>query len=333
MSKSLLIFICFSVFLAGANAASISGFAYLTASTRPVQGIKEVPTQETYHPIQAHTAYSPSTFQDPRLEQLEKEMLTALESMTSAKTDDERAEAAIILHDLFVQSFDIDGVFDYPFRALFGVASTKSADGIFRLINYNVAFLDGSFRYYAFILMPDNDYTELLDKKAPSEIRASETLDAADWYGALYYEIHPVEVKRETYYTLMGWDGNSQSSTIKVLDVLTFDKKGKAKLGRPIFQTDEGFVNRRFFEYANDAQMTLRYLASKEAIIFNKLEPIKSGLKGQYAYYVPSTTYDGYRLSKEGLWELAENFDMTRPKSEESGAQFNFPDRVDFRKR
>ena len=128
----------------------------------------------------------------------------------------------------------------------------------------------------------------------------------------------------------MGWDGNDAVSTIKLLDALVFEGKKDLYFGYPIFETDDGsHVNRRVFEYASDAVMNLKWVADKNAIVFDRLEPRVRGAEGNYAFYGPGTGYSGYTESK-GKWELHETMDMRRPRDRANDARFNFPERPDF---
>lgn len=253
------------------------------------------------------------------------------DDITVGKTDEIREAASQGLRELLIESFAEEGVFEYPFESLLSIAKITSPDKAFRLFNWNQPHLDGTYSYYAFVLLPQNgQYIELEDKGELTKDLENKTLMASNWYGALYYEIFPVLHKKESYYVLMGWDGNNRLSNKKVLDVLSISKKGNVTLGKPVFQTATGMAHRQVLEYSKQARVNLRFMSKKDAIVFDRLEPEKAGLAGQYAYYIPSTAYNGYKLNKEGTWDLIEFIDMSRPESEEKGAQFNFPERVKF---
>lgn len=268
------------------------------------------------------------------LDSLEAQMAKYQSIVADGTTDAARQRASEGMRTTLIAAFAEDSVFEYPFYKLNRMACITSSDDAFRLFNWNQPHLDGTQSYYAFILFPEKgEYVELKDKADLDDKTLNKTLAPDEWYGALYYEIFPVKHKGETYYTLMGWDGNDNLSNKKMLDVLNIDKRHHVTLGLPIYQVGDAFVNRRVFEYAEQARINLRYLKPKEAIIYDRLQPEKSGLEGQFEYYIPSTAYDGYVLNKDGMWELHEFFDMTRPKSAEKGAQFNFPDKVDFERK
>lgn len=268
------------------------------------------------------------------LDSLETEMAVFQSVIAEGSTDAERQAASENMRAALITAFAEDSVFQYPFYKLIRMACIYSPDGAFRLFNWNQPHLDGTQSYYAFILFPYKEgYVELKDNANLDDTILNKTLSPDEWYGALYYEIFPVKHRGETYYTIMGWDGNDNLSNKKILDVLNIDKKEQVTIGRPIYQVGDKFVNRRVFEYAEQARINLRYLKPKEAIIYDRLQPEKSGLEGQFEYYIPSTAYDGYVLNNKGLWDLHEYFDMSRPKSAEKGAQFNFPDKVDFERK
>jgi hypothetical protein len=186
--------------------------------------------------------------------------------------------------------------------------------------------------YHALLLFPGGaGYTELVHKPLEEGIDPKRIYTEKDWYGALYYHIKPVKEKGQTYYTLLGWDGAAAKSNFRVLDALTLDKKGRAEFGHQVFQTQDGYANRRVFEYAKDAKMMLDWLPARASIVFNDLAPITGAAEGNYAFYGPSGAYHAYALN-DGQWQLEEYIDMSRPKSEEEKPQFNFPARPDLNK-
>ncbi len=248
-----------------------------------------------------------------------------------AETDDERVSANTAFRNLLLATFDSTGVFDYPFDGVPKLAAIASPDGKFRLFNWHRPMPDGTHQYEAILLFPDGEgYVELTDA---SELSAAETageITTANWYGALYYDIIPVSKKKQDYYVLLGWDATSEITTRKVMDALHFTDDSSPVLGKPVFATEDGFLHRRVFEYAGDVSMTVKYVHPFDAIVFDKLEPLQPGLKGQHQFYGPGTGLSGYTVSKDGSLSLTETMDMSRPKEVESEARFNFPERPDY---
>ncbi|HKL39598.1 MAG TPA: hypothetical protein VJ894_02915, partial [Cryomorphaceae bacterium] len=259
-------------------------------------------------------------------------MAVLQETIASGSTAAKRLEASAKFEELLIEAFDSKEAFAYSFMALPKMAKLTPDDEEFRIFNWNIALEEGRHSFRMFVLFPNGKYQRFTDSQELKHENEHATVKPDHWYGALYYELHPVKIKRDTYYTLMGWDGNDELTTKKVLDVLVLEKKNKVSLGFPIFEKDGDLMNRRVFEYAEDVIMNLRWLEPKEMIIFDRLEPKTQNLEGNYAFYGPGTAFSGYKWEGD-FWELEEFVDMSRPKSAESGAQFNFPDRPDLNRK
>ena len=268
-----------------------------------------------------------STSQD--IQDVEAQMARLQKILSEEVSDQDKLNASDQFEKLLLEAFELEETFNHNFFSIPNVAKHLSKDGLFRMFNWNIPMADGTHVYRMYLLFPNGKYVRFEDSK---ELRREEegiVLKPEQWYGALYYDIREVKIKKKKYYVLIGWDGNDELTTKKVLDVLVVDKKQKAFLGAPLFETEEGLASRRVFEYANDAIMNLKWLEAKQMIIFDNLEPTQQNLKDQYAFYGPSTTFGGYRWDGD-FWKLEDNVDMSRPKGSESAPQFNFPERPDF---
>ena len=212
-------------------------------------------------------------------------------------------------------TFSINGFFDYPFSRLTTMGSIKSPDNAIRLFNWNIENEDQTHTYYCYIAHFHNNkliITELTDNSFMLPPRPDETLDHDNWYGALYYQIIPVKRKSKQMYTLVGWDGNSSFSDMKVLDVLYF-AGSKPKLGYPIFKNDEGLHKRIFFEFKKNTVMTLRFEPSRDMIIYDHLSPESPSLVGVYSYYVPDMSYDALEWNGT-YWQHKSDVVAVNPK-------------------
>ncbi|MFT6997941.1 MAG: hypothetical protein ACJAQ4_001698 [Cryomorphaceae bacterium] len=270
--------------------------------------------------------------QGQSLQELETEMAIFQDKVGNGLTSDERLEASANFEKLLVQAFGIEGTFEYTFFSIPNVAKHMPEDGAFRVFNWNIPLEDGQHSFRMYVLFPNGKYQRFDDTKSLGHEDESTSIKPENWYGALYYELRLVKVKRNTYYTLIGWDGNDELTTIKVLDVLVLERKNKASLGFPIFEKDGDLMHRRVFEYAKDVTVNLKWLEPKKMIIFDRLEPKTQNLAGNYAFYGPSTAFNGYEWEGD-YWKLNEFVDMSRPKDSKSGAQFNFPDRPDLNRK
>ncbi len=206
--------------------------------------------------------------------------------------------------------------FHYPFDSLNFVFIQKSADEKFKIYNWNVAFNDGSYEYYGFIQMINNNgvsVLELHDHSGSVKNPEYQTLTPKNWYGVLYYDIITPKRKKDDYYILLGWDGNDDFTTRKIIEVLKISPEGKMNFGLPIFRMGNSNKKRIIFEYSNTSSMTLRYDKREKAIIFDLLAPESALYEGKYEFYGPDGTYDGL-FYKRGIWIHKSHIDIRNPK-------------------
>jgi hypothetical protein len=149
-------------------------------------------------------------------------------------------------------------------------------------------------------------------------------LDNNSWFGAQYYpakdqellpgytmRFHlrpksstepPKEVKN-TFYLLMGWNGNDETSNFKVIDILAFDpeKPDRVLFGADVFYFDVVPKSRAIFKYSENAPFTLNTAYVKTAfgkrrmIVFDHLSaPNKSNSPANQSEWEigPDGTYD-----------------------------------------
>lgn len=205
-----------------------------------------------------------------------------------------------------------DSSFHYAFDELPSIIKLKSDDGELRIINWNLPREDAELSYHAFIQRYTKEgeyrYFELQDLDTSYQDLIKYKASAEKWPGALYYKI--IEKKNEfnSYYTLLGWDGNNQLTTFKVVDVLSFDKTGNPKFGESIFKYHKELQNRVVFEYSANNKMNLNYREDLDLIIFDHLSPPRSSLKGIYEYYGPDFSFDALEWNGRN-WVLIEDID------------------------
>ncbi len=248
--------------------------------------------------------------QDTILSNRESNLVMLLNDLRSAKDDVEKEEKNALFYAYFLESLTDKDAYSYPFSQLKSVGVIDSPDGLVRIINWNIEQDDETQKYYGFVLKKDERKDEILvielfDNSAELPLRPEEILTADNWYGALYYKIIPVEKGSKTAYTLLGWDGNSSSSNVKLIDVMYFSGT-QLKFGSPIFKVKDQILKRVFYEHSERAVMTLRYEAEYKRIIFDHLSPESPNLVGFYAYYIPDLSYDAFILDGT-KWLLKED--------------------------
>ena len=232
------------------------------------------------------------------LSEAEYRLSVKLDALRAAKTPQDLQARNTELKKELEKTFQLEGVMNYPFSRLTSMGTIKSPDNAVRLFNWNIENKDFTHEYFCYVLYNNPrkkqvEVTELTDNSIMLPARPDETLTAENWYGALYYAIIPKKRRGKMYYTLLGWDGNTASSNIKLMDVLYF-AGSRPKLGYNLFKNEEGTHKRLFFEHKEQAVMTMRYDQQRNMIVYDHLSPESPALKGFYSYYVPDMSYDAY---------------------------------------
>lgn len=198
---------------------------------------------------------------------------------------------------------------------------------------------DGSFRLFTWLVLTRNGYQpqgvlQVKQKKktsfkiyplnhtdADQKSVKYRTLSPDKWYGAVYYEMIPIRFKGDSYYVLIGFNGNDGLSHKKVLDVLSFSGTSP-RFGLAVFEEEQKAANRVVFEYSARVKMSLRYDANKKEIIFDHLAPVNPSLVGHYKQYGPDMSYDAF-VYRQGKWVYKPDVDA-RNDSENLGKPGTF---------
>lgn len=246
------------------------------------------------------------------------------------KTDEDRIAAGNTFFIEFRTALENDKSALMPFDSLPGITRTVSQDGFVRIFTWNVPVSDGTQKYWGLIqLLIDSSLIVPLtfDNGGESAITTGK-YTPLHWYGALYYKIIDVEIENTKVYTLLGWDGFTSEANRKFIDILTINDSGNVTFGMPVFKTDQGIKSRIVFEFADKANMLLRYdyqainiqkrkkIKKENAwmIVMDRLVPMDTSLKNMRKYYVPSgDTYDGY-IFRNGYWTLVEEVEVANSK-------------------
>lgn len=201
------------------------------------------------------------------------------------------------------------------------IACVVSPDSKWRLLTWLLPSFSGDkYMYFGFLQKlsdknRSNQIWSLIDSTASIKKPESEKLSCERWWGATYYEVILKKKKRKSYYTLLGWKGNNQSVTQKVIDVLSFDGE-KPRFGYPMFKKERVFRSRVIFSFNATASMSLRYESSKRMIVFDHLFVNNTG-KGATidpAQSGPDGSYDGYKF-RAGRWQWVADVKMKQKRS------------------
>jgi len=247
------------------------------------------------------------------LKQYEDSIQASIKQLIAERTDEGRLALNKKVIGYFDNALALRESFDYPFDSLKNISKLMASDSLVRVISWNLPKRNGDYIYYAYIQQLNKNKKKLklfklIDASAEIENPEFEKLGPEKWYGALYYRIETNTSSKSTYYTLLGWDGNTNFTNKKLIECFFFEGK-KLVLGPPIFKMEKGIKNRLVFEYAKQAKMMLRYDEKMKMIVYDHLAPSHKKFTGQYMYYGPDMSQDGIQFI-EGYWVIKPNLDL-----------------------
>ncbi len=230
------------------------------------------------------------------------------------RTDDLKTKYSLKLDSLFGTILRQPGSFEYPFDSLQSVGRIYAPDHTFRIINWNIPFEDGTYKYYGYIQTSNSksnsfNLFHLNDQKEKINNPENVLLNANKWYGALYYNIIKQKSENEIYYSLLALQYYNVNLSRKIIEILSFDESGNPVFGAPIFQVENQTKYRIVFQYAAQVAMNLRYDKKLKMIIFDHLSPSEQRYTGEYEYYGPDLSFDGFEFVNN-RWVFRSNLDL-----------------------
>jgi len=247
------------------------------------------------------------------LSEAELELQKQFENLTHAKSDSSKLKLSDEIMGNLKSTLKMKGSFNFPFDLLVNLGKVGSTDEKLRIYSWNCTLDNGEYRYFALLQKKKGRRIHCVELEHNVAIPESmeSSLSVSQWLGALYYQVVPFENKNKTCYLLLGWDGNKDRTSKKVIEILSFSKKGEVKLGLPLINWRGKRLSRVVFEYSKQAQMSLKYHGRANCVVFDHLSPSESRYANQFEYYGPDFSYDALEY-KNGLWQLIEEFDMSQ---------------------
>lgn len=236
--------------------------------------------------------------------QKEKEVKNWFAQIEKNDSDAKKTELANRIQNGMIDILmEAEDPFWYDFPTLKNVGKILSDDNQIHMYTWNILLSDGTPQYYALFQHYDYDAIYIMSQGNARIPATSGYVAEKDWYGALYYEIHPIKFKDKEMYMVFGLMTSTNGETQhKVIDVLSFTKK-TVKMGAPSFitpWTGKKKQHRVVFEYDKNAQMTLDYNKKKKTITFDHLAPIRQTADGKDVMG-PDMSYDAL-VYKKDLW-------------------------------
>lgn len=263
---------------------------------------------------------SPSPERSAALVKYQDSLVKATTVIFEGATNAQRYEQNARFIKLLVNALKIPGSFNFGFDSLKTISIVSSPDKQFRIFSWYVPTEEGTYRFFGTVQMATADgklklYPLLDDTEHITD--NNQVTTNKQWYGARYYEIVPLKAAgKKTSYILLGWKGNNNKTSKKVIEVLSFEGD-LLRFGKPVFEGAKNMPvkNRIVFEYNKLNSMTLRMDKNEKMIVFDHLAPFDPNMTGNFEFYASDSSFDGYKQVGDKL-KLAENIELKNDPSE-----------------
>ena len=208
-----------------------------------------------------------------------------------------------------VRALQIKNSFYYPFDSVVGISKLYAPDTSFRIFTWVIAFDDYYVRQKGAIqfrtadgslkLLPLRDFSEFTTKPLDS-VRTRN-----NWIGAMYYNIIKTQHKGKDYYTLFGFDNNSAMSSMKWIEVLSFNEKKEPVFGGPFFSYEKDSIPKptqyRFgIEFKKGARVLVNYIDDLKMILVDHLVSENDDNENPWTL-IPDGDQEGFKW-ENGKW-------------------------------
>jgi hypothetical protein len=217
--------------------------------------------------------------------------------------------------DSLAACLKVEGSFFYAFDTLKHIGRIQSADKKLNIFSWNIPQKNGYNNYYSIIQYYSKKDKQiyvypLMEEVGQLKRNPQAVNEVNHWAGVLYYKIVETKYKGQVYYTLLGFDFNDILTNIKTIDVLTFNEQNYPIFPQRLFVYNGKPQNRIVYEYNERAQMMLEYNEHMKMIVADHLSPSRPTMEGQYQFYGPDFTYEGFSF-EEGAWQQKSDIIVT----------------------
>lgn len=222
---------------------------------------------------------------------------------------EERMVSDSVFTKTLVRALQIKNSFYYPFDSVIGISRLYAPDTSFRIFTWVISYDDHYFRQRGAIqfrtpdgslkLMPFRDVSEFTNKPLDS-VRSRN-----NWIGAMYYNIIKTQHKGKNYYTLFGFDNNNAMSSMKWIEVLSFNERNEPVFGGPFFSYEKDSIPKpaqhRFgIEFKKGARVLVNYIEDLEMILVDHLVSENDDTDNKWTH-VPDGDQEGFKW-ENGKW-------------------------------
>jgi hypothetical protein len=243
--------------------------------------------------------------------QAERDLKAMFDTLYSAEVTGTNMALYHSIDSVFYAALQLPGSFNHKWGTLNMIGKLVSDDGEVKVFSWLYMASRNKYHYTAFIQVQgkrgDPDIFRLSQGNAEKVRSENYPQSLDDWHGKVYYSILTNQYKRKTFYTLLGADFKDTKTSMKTIEVLAIQR------GKPVFR-DEQFLaggtvkDRIVLEYSAELTISLQYNERLGMIVYDHIAPLHPLYHGNYQFYGPDGSYDGYRFT-EGIWMLEENVD------------------------
>lgn len=227
---------------------------------------------------------------------------------TDSLTEDRMISDSIFTRTL-VRALQIKNSFYYPFDSVRGISKLYAPDTSFRIFTWNISFDDYYARQKGAIQMRTADGSlKLFPLRDVSEFTTN-AIDSVrsrgNWIGAVYYNMVKTQFKGKNFYTLFGFDNYSAMSSMKWMEVLSFNEKNEPVFGGPFFSYEQDSIPKkpqyRFnIEFKKDTRVLVNYIDDLQMILVDHLVSENNDDEHKWTY-VPDGDQEGFKW-ENGKW-------------------------------
>lgn len=224
---------------------------------------------------------------------------------------EDRMVSDSIFTKVLVRALLIKNSFYYPLDSVLGISKIYAPDTSFRIITWSLTYddyysrqrgaiqmrtADGSLR-----LFPLRDVSEFT-AKAEDSIRTR-----SNWIGAMYYNMVKTQHKGKNFYTLFGFDPFGAQSSMKWIEVLTFNEKREPVFGGPFFTYEKDSIPQppkyRFgIEFKKGARVLVNYIEEEGMILVDHLVSDNNNANPDLPWtFIPDGDQEGFKW-ENGKW-------------------------------
>jgi hypothetical protein len=241
----------------------------------------------------------------------------ALQDLIESSDDNDRLLFSQQLWDRMELLLGHEPLFSHDFSGYEQVSTLQSPDGMVKVMTWNLAFENGTNAFRGAVAVNREGKVvvhELSDSYQSIKNPEQASLSPDKWYGAVYYELLEHSYRKNTFYTLLGYNPNNPFSKIRIIEVMALTTNGTPRFANAVLEVDGRSKRRVILEYSNRVSMMLRYDASEQMIVVDNLVPSAPMFQNDYRHYGPDFTHNGFRFEK-GKWLYIDNIELRNTRA------------------